>query len=54
MPVPAAVPPSGICPTRPRRVADAGAAEADLSGVAGELLAEGHRDRVHQVGAART
>ena len=34
------------------RVADPGRAEADLRGVAVELLAQGHRDRVHQVGAA--
>ena len=35
----------------PQRVAHPHAAEADLGGVAGELLAERHRHRIHQVGA---
>ena len=52
MPVPVAVPPSGSCPTPAERAADPFGAEADLGGVAGELLAERHRDGVHQVGAA--
>ncbi len=34
-------------------VGHARAAETDLCRVAGELLAEGHRDGVHEVGAAR-
>ena len=52
MPVPVAVPPSGICPTRRERPADPLGAEPDLRGEAGELLAEGDRHRVHQVGPA--
>ena len=36
-----------------QRVGHAGPAEADLRRVAGELLPERHRHRVHQVGAAR-
>ena len=36
-----------------QRVLDARAAEPDLRGVAGELLAERHRHGVHQVRAAR-
>jgi hypothetical protein len=41
-PVPVAVPPSGICATRGRRVPRPGAAEPDLRGVARELLAQRH------------
>ena len=51
-PVPVAVPPSGIWATCGSAFAHAPAAEPDLRGVAGELLAERDRDRVHQVRAA--
>ncbi len=51
-PVPVAVPPSGICADVREGGLDTRAAEADLRGVAGELLAERDRDRVHQVRAA--
>ena len=51
-PVPVAVPPSGICATCGSALRDARAAEPDLRGVAGELLAERDRHGVHQVRAA--
>ena len=47
-----AVPPSGIWPTRRRVALDPLDPEPDLGRVAAELLAEGDRDGVHQVGAA--
>ena len=47
-----AVPPSGIWPTRRSVALDPLDAEPHLRRVAAELLAEGDRDRVHQVGAA--
>ena len=47
-----AVPPSGIWPTRPQRRLDPLDPEPHLRRVAAELLAEGDRHRVHQVGAA--
>ena len=51
-PVPVAVPPSGIWPTRGSVPRTRSAPEADLRGVAAELLAERDGDGVHQVGAA--
>ena len=54
MPVPTAVPPSGSSPDARQRVARcARSPSLDLRGVAAELLAEGHRRGVHEVGAAR-
>ena len=53
-PVPTAVPPSGSSPdarTASRRMRVGRV--VDLGGVAAELLAEGHRRGVHEVGAAR-
>ena len=51
-PVPVAVPPSGIWPTRRSVASTRWMPEPHLRRVAAELLAEGDRDRVHQVGAA--
>ena len=51
MPVPTAVPPSGTSATRGSAALHALDAEADLAGVAAELLAEGDRGRIHEVGA---
>ena len=51
-PVPVAVPPSGICATCGSALRTRSRAEADLRGVAGELLAERHGHGVHQVRAA--
>ena len=50
--MPVAVPPSGICATCGSALRTRAGAEPDLRGVAGELLAERDRHRVHQVGAA--
>ncbi len=52
MPVPTAVPPSGSSARRGSVAAHPLDAVAHLRGVAGELLAEGDRGGVHQVGAA--
>ena len=52
-PVPTAVPPSGIWPSRGNVSRDARDALAHLRRVAAELLAERHGHRVHPVGAAR-
>ena len=52
MPVPTAVPPSGSSRTRGSTDSDPLAGAVDDRGVAGELLAEGDRGGVHQVGAA--
>ena len=52
MPVPTAVPPRGSSATRGRVDCEPLDPESDLSGISAELLAEGHRRRVHQVGAA--
>ena len=52
-PVPVAVPPSGICATCGSALRTRSRAEADLRGVAGELLAERDRHGVHQVRAPR-
>ena len=52
MPVPTAVPPSGTSATPRQRRLEPLDAEPHLRGVAAELLAEGHRGGVHQVGAA--
>ena len=51
-PVPAAVPPSGSSAAPSAACRMPGPTELDLAGVAAELLAEGHRHGVHQVGAA--
>ena len=52
MPVPTAVPPSGSSASRGREACSRSMPYADLRGVAAELLAEGDRGGVHQVGAA--
>ena len=52
-PVPTAVPPSGSSATRASDGLEPLDAVLDRRGVAAEFLAEGHRGRVHQVGAAR-
>ena len=51
-PVPVAVPPSGIWPSRGSVASTRAMPCADLCRVAGELLAQRHRDGVHEMGAA--
>ena len=52
-PVPVAVPPSGICPSRGSASSTRAAPELDLRRVAAELLAERDGHGVHEVRAAR-